>query len=560
MNKLKKHLTVIMALVLVFLVVGNSALAILGNVETADAATKIHLKKTSAYIAVKDTYKLTLVDAKGKTISASKVTWSTSKKSVAVVNKKGVITAQKAGTAKIYAKYNGKKYTFTAKVKNPYVNLKKEALIPGVSIQGKLSLTSLKSLDKDKVDWEIADEAVATVDGDGVITAVGIGETTLTAIYNGKSFNKQIYVVEPRLERASITVEEGRGILFGLYAESPSGVKCDWSTSENVSWITANTGIAKIQVEDDALIVEGIAEGKTTATATINGKSYTFEIKVIPVISLNYTNKNLDKGETLQLKTNYTGKINWTSGNTKVATVSTTGLVKAVGYGTTNIMAEVDGLVCSCKITITEPTLYTTTDTVSISKNGSYSLPVTFTKSGTVSYDISDSSVVSCIWSKSWSDNTTHLKISAKEPGTTYVTVSNSYDDTKVKVKVTVESPLKIVLPSLPQTLHEYDYKGRVESTFKITNITYEVKYYSYDDDYTVYLYFDGEKSYDENGPGQSSSCKIGWKLYNANGSVVESGTCYSSNLAMGERFEGEKDIVFDLKEGTYTLKILNTN
>ena len=44
------------------------------------------------------------------------VTWQSSKKRVATV-KKGIVTGKKKGTAKISAKFGGKTYTCTVKVK-----------------------------------------------------------------------------------------------------------------------------------------------------------------------------------------------------------------------------------------------------------------------------------------------------------------------------------------------------------------------------------------------------------------------------------------------------------
>jgi len=122
----------------------------------------------------------------------------------------------------------------------------------------------------------------------------------------------------------------------------------------------------------------------------------------------------------------------------------------------------------------------------------------------------------------------------------------------KTNVNLTVRTPL-------PKVLAEYDYRGRTESLFTVTDISYKVKRI-YDGTYTMYLYFTGEKSYDENGSGQSASCKIGWKLYDEDGYTIDSGTCYTANIAPGEKFRNAEEIIFDLYEGNYYLEILSTN
>lgn len=78
---------------------------------TASAAT-VKLNKTKATLYVGQTVTLKVQN------TSNTVKWSTSKKSVATVSAKGKVTAKKAGTAKITAKVNGKKYTCKITVKN----------------------------------------------------------------------------------------------------------------------------------------------------------------------------------------------------------------------------------------------------------------------------------------------------------------------------------------------------------------------------------------------------------------------------------------------------------
>lgn len=112
--------------------------------------------------------------------------------------------------------------------------------------------------------------------------------------------------------------------------------------------------------------------------------------------------------------------------------------------------------------------------------------------------------------------------------------------------------PTTITIPTLPKTLHEYNYSGSITSSVKITNITYEI---SGDD---LYIYFTGEKTYDKEGNRYSRSCTVGWKLYDSDGYIIDSGTFYSPNIAVGEKFRNEKEYAWDvIKPGeTYRLEI----
>ena len=110
-----------------------------------------------------------------------------------------------------------------------------------------------------------------------------------------------------------------------------------------------------------------------------------------------------------------------------------------------------------------------------------------------------------------------------------------------------------IELPDVPQTISDTGYYA---SSCKVTGITYKV---SGDD---VTFYFTGEKTYDKNGNGYSQSCKIGWKLYDEDGYVVDSGTCYTTSIKVGEKFKDAKCNANNVIEQgkTYRLVIMNVS
>lgn len=82
-----------------------------GNVQAAKKKVQLSKKTVTLEVGKKVTLKLKNAPKK------KKITWSSNKKKIASVSKKGVVTAKKAGKANITAKVSGKKYVCKVTVK-----------------------------------------------------------------------------------------------------------------------------------------------------------------------------------------------------------------------------------------------------------------------------------------------------------------------------------------------------------------------------------------------------------------------------------------------------------
>ncbi len=118
------------------------------------------------------------------------------------------------------------------------------------------------------------------------------------------------------------------------------------ATNQNVTWTSSNTAVATVNASG---LVTAVATGTATITVkTVDGnKTATSAITVstIPVasVAVSPTSASLYAGNTQQLTatvspTNATNKnVTWSSSNTAVATVNSSGLVTAVAAGTATI-------------------------------------------------------------------------------------------------------------------------------------------------------------------------------------------------------------------------------
>ena len=185
-NTIKKTITFITVLALALT---------LATPVTAEAATKVKLNKTKVTLNVKKTCQLKVTGTK------KKVTWKSNKPKVAKVNSKGKVTAVAKGTATITAKISGKKYTCKVTVKQPVTSVtlnKKTATLTKKGATVTLKATAKPSnANNRKITWKSSNTKVATVSGNGKVTAVANGTATITATAadgSGKKANCKITV------------------------------------------------------------------------------------------------------------------------------------------------------------------------------------------------------------------------------------------------------------------------------------------------------------------------------------------------------------------------------
>ena len=151
-----------------------------------NAAPKISKKKVTLLTGQKVTLKVTG--------TKKKVTWSSSKKSVATVTKKGKVTAKKKGTATITAKVGAKKLKCKITVEAPKLSKKKATVKIGKKLTLKMTGTT------QTITWKTSDKTVATVTKKGVVKGIGAGTATITATVLKKKFTCKITVPEAETE------------------------------------------------------------------------------------------------------------------------------------------------------------------------------------------------------------------------------------------------------------------------------------------------------------------------------------------------------------------------
>src|SRR5206468_839509 len=124
-------------------------------------------------------------------------------------------------------------------------------------------------------------------------------------------------------------------------------------SGRTVTWASSNPSVAAVS---NAGLVSAVSPGSATITATSEGTNGTSSITVtnIPVVSVDVTpaTATVQAGQTVQLTATprdangaaLSGRaVSWSSSNTSVATVSSSGLVSGVTLGSATISATSEG-------------------------------------------------------------------------------------------------------------------------------------------------------------------------------------------------------------------------
>ena len=331
------------------------------------AVTGVRLDKTSLSFTGTGSCQILTATVSPSNATNNTLTWSSSNTSVATVFY-GVVEAVGFGTATITAKSNNGKTASCTVTVNPIqpTGIKatpETSTLYGLNGTVKLSANVMPSNATNKaVTWSSRNTSVATVSSDGTVKAVGYGTAVITAkTVNGLTSNctvtvNPIAVTGVSLNKTSLSFT-GTGSSQTLTATfSPSN-----ATNKTLTWSSSNTSVATVSNG----VVKAVGFGTATITAkSNNGKTASCSVTVNPIqptgikatpeTSTLYGLNGTVKLSANVMPSNATNKaVTWSSRNTSVATVSSDGTVKAVGYGTTVITATtVNGLTSNCTINV----------------------------------------------------------------------------------------------------------------------------------------------------------------------------------------------------------------
>ena len=303
---MKKSLKMMMVAILGVAMLSNVVLTGCSQNNTDGSSSKeelpVSLDRYECALKEGETYTLTFTDSSGGI-----AVWTSSDESVATVDQSGKIVALKKGTAEITVTI-GEEWatcyvtveeavaiapTFDLGIKTTsmYVGGQAVALNPYVTMNGQ-ELTK-NEISKLSIAYQSSDENIATVDQQGLVTALSWGEVTIKAsvTLNGVYFEdsvkvtvKDLIIVEPTAESITIgspktltgadnsngSATLGVKVFAGADFEEVKDAELSYeSKNPDIVTVDAKTGVVKAVGEGSASIVAKYGDFEATVTVNV---------------------------------------------------------------------------------------------------------------------------------------------------------------------------------------------------------------------------------------------------------------------------------------------------
>ncbi len=291
--------------------------------------------------------------------------WQSSNPSVASISNGGMITALAAGQTNISVIIDGKIATQRLTVISPVPTL--IVVTPNTAALVVGSTTVLSAQVQDQfgsvipgiaISWSSTAAGVASVNAAGLVTAVGVGSTTIRAqagslIGTAAVTVQLVPVATVTITPASATLNVGGTWTFTAVTRDAAG---NVLLNRPITWTTSNSAVATVSASG---VGTGVGAGTATITATSEAKSASATVTVsapppapVASVTLALGSSTLTVGQTTTATARtfdsqgnelFGRTIAFSSANSAVASVSSNGTVSAVGAGSTTITATSGG-------------------------------------------------------------------------------------------------------------------------------------------------------------------------------------------------------------------------
>ena len=307
------------------------------------------------------------------------LTWSSNSASVSV-SQSGIVTGVSPGpaTVTVTTQNGGKTATSSILVNAPpliTMNPGSTTVSSGAVVNISATITRPGLIDT-AISWSSSNTSIATVPLRGVVTSIsgntttirasvtgtGNGTATITANASGYGISAVCSVlVTTRVQSVTLNARNAT-LAIGQTFQAVPTISPATATNQDVTWSSSSASVATVDADG---LITAVRNGSTTIRAiTVDGAKFaTLTISVVtPVtgVAVSPTTLTLNRGATRRLVANIIPPnasnlgVRWSSSNTRVASVSSTGVVRGLVAGTATVTVRTNsgGLTSTCVVTV----------------------------------------------------------------------------------------------------------------------------------------------------------------------------------------------------------------
>lgn len=225
---------------------------------------------------------------------------------------------------------------------------------------------------RSKTVWVVSDTSVASIDNNGLASAVAEGTTTIFAEFDGITSDSATLAVgsspdpiEVKISPMDAKIDADETKQFKAFVKYSDGSKVDMT--ESVTWRSTNIDAASI---DASGLASGNSDGKSSITAQYAGltsKSAKLKVKnPLRTIDISPNDATIDADANQQYTaegtyangemTDLTGNVTWSSSDPETAAIGTNGLCSGINDGSTTVTASMNGIISdAATLTVEDP-------------------------------------------------------------------------------------------------------------------------------------------------------------------------------------------------------------
>ena len=388
--------------------------------------------------------------------------WSSNAPEIAAVDQNGAVKALRAGTAEITVRVGMK--TATSKVTvteiplgNITLNRNELTLEKGQAGALLVAYHPENTTDSREVHWSSDKPAVAAVDAEGNVQAVGAGTAVITAQVGDSTASCTVTVtaalqsISLNKSKLDMKKEQTETLTIGFQP-------ADTTDDRSIGWSSSDKAVATVDANG---VVTAVGGGSAVITAQVGGHTASCEVFVsspLASISVGQSELSLGKGDAKPLWVVYhpgdttdSKTVRWSSSDETVATVDANGTVTALAAGTAVITAQVGDFTATCTVTVTDeqpPAEGPRFEQREIAvKQGAEARLALLGADGAqdVSWVSSDTAVVEIL-----SSDETGARVWALRPGTAVVSASADGRTASIRVTVTADGVADDPMENIP--------------------------------------------------------------------------------------------------------------